>query len=302
MLLIIVRILMTGGTGFIGSHVLKIFSDKGHEITVIARNPKKVPKLGIFSNVSIVQGTLKDYDLIKSLLKDKDACVHIALGYGSSAMEWLYNDTIPSVFLFSKAAECGVKKFIYTSSTAAIGDYSKPMTRESLFTPFDFYGATKAASETYFHATSHNSNMKCNIIRPGYTFGNPVVEGASIEPDRRFANIVLKAKNNEPIELVKNDGTQFICAEDLAKLFSSLLDSEKNRSIYFGLGKYFYTWEQIAMEAKKLTGSSSRIVSQDKGYPDKPVMIDVSDMKNDFNLEFDSWNKIVDHLRYLLKI
>ncbi|MBN1802439.1 MAG: NAD(P)-dependent oxidoreductase, partial [Candidatus Lokiarchaeota archaeon] len=293
---------LTGGTGFIGSHVLKELSDKGHEITVLARNPGKAPKLHDLPKVSIVEGSITDYDVIETQLKDKDACVHIALGPGSSAMEWLHNDTVPSVFLFSKAAELGVKKFIYTSSTASIGDYRKPMNIKSPFTPFEYYGATKAASETYFHATSRNSNMNCNIIRPGYTFGNPVVQGASIEPDRRFVDIVKKAKKNDTIELMKNDGTQFICADDLAQLYSSLLESEKNRAIYFGLGKNFYTWEQIARETIKLTNSSSQIVLKDKGYSDKPVMIDVSNMRNDFDLEFDSWQKIIEHLRYLISL
>ncbi len=296
------KIFLTGGTGFIGSHVAILLAKKGHEISILARNPNKVPKLHTIPNITIIDGTLSAYDIIEENLENKDACIHIALGGGNKALEWLKQDTTTSIFLFTKAAELGIKKFIYTSSTAAIGDYSKRMTSMSYPTPTDYYGATKAASESYFIATSYNSQMKCNIIRPGYTFGNPVIEGSSMQSDKRFFDIIQNAKNGKDIKLVKNDGTQFIHAGDLAKLYDCLLDSDKNRSIYFGLGINFYTWEKIAKEAIKLANSKSNLILEDLGYGDTPIGIDVSDMKRDFNLEFESWENIVEHIKYLMKV
>ena len=56
------------------------------------------------------------------------------------------------------------------------------------------YGATKRATEAYLMAATHRTAMRGNIVRPGYTFGNPVVPGATMQSDTRFKDIVANAK------------------------------------------------------------------------------------------------------------
>jgi UDP-glucose 4-epimerase len=89
--------------------------------------------------------------------------------------------------------------------------------------------------------------MKINIIRPGYTFGNPVIDGSSTQGDTRFHQIVKIALENRPITVVKNDGTQFIWAGDLAKLYIKILHSYVNRKTYFGLQKILFPGNQLHM-------------------------------------------------------
>ena len=115
-------VFLTGGTGFIGSYVVVELLRAGHTVTILARNPDKVPALHDLSGVRIVRGTLTDNDVIVSAMRGKDACVHVALGWGDEPVSMLSADTAPSVFIFQTAAECGVRKLIYTSSTAAIGE------------------------------------------------------------------------------------------------------------------------------------------------------------------------------------
>ena len=107
---------------------------------------------------------------------------------------------------------------------------------------------------------------------------------------------------NKTIRVIKNDGTQFIDASYLAKIYSSILNSNVNRNMYFGLGNEFITWETIAMEILKLTGSKSKLVTENLGWPDKPALFDVEAIERDFSYKFDSWGKIVDHLKYLISI
>ena len=117
------KIFMTGGMGFIGSYIVKMLIDNGHEVTVLARNPDKVPAFKNLPGVNILKGGLADFDLIEKKLPGHDACIHNALGWGDTAVEMLKNDTLCSVFIFEKAAASGVKQLIYTSSTAALGDF-----------------------------------------------------------------------------------------------------------------------------------------------------------------------------------
>jgi UDP-glucose 4-epimerase len=296
------KLFLTGGTGFIGSYVVKELSDQGHSITILARNPDKVPQLHNLPGVSIVPGLLTDFDVIEDCLKEKDACIHIALGWGDLSTSMLKNDTFPSVFLFETAARFGIKHFIYTSSTAAVGHLLKNTDENEKSEPSDFYGATKASSECFLSAISYKYPMRYAVIRPGYTFGNPVIEGASMEPDDRFRNIVLKAINGDDINIIQHDGTQFIWAGNLAKLYGSVLASGNNRKTYFGLGSKFYSWEQVALKVKEITGSKSDIIREDRGYDKKPILFDVGLIKKDFGLEFQDWDRVVEHLEYLVSI
>jgi len=247
------KVLVTGGTGFIGSYIVMELVHLNHNVTILARNPNKVMALHKFKNIEIIKGDITDTKLFEQIVKGKDACIHIALNYTKEiGWEVLMDDTLPTVFLMGTAVKANVKHFIYTSSTAAndslymAPEEEKDKTIKSVTSttkqhPATFYGATKAASENFLMAQSYLSPMRVNIIRPGYTFGNPVAEGGSIQGDKRFENIVKSALRNEKISFVKNDGTQFIWAGDLAKLYSKVLESRFNRKTYFGLSRKFTT-------------------------------------------------------------
>ena len=306
------KVLVTGGTGFIGSYVVMELVHANHDVTILARNPQKVPEFHKLRNIEILKSDITDTKLLEQAVKGKDACIHIALNYTKqTGWEVLNDDTLPTVFLMGAAAKENVKHFIYTSSTAANDslymapeeEKDKSITRVTVSTkqhPATFYGATKAASENFLMAQSYLSPMRVNIIRPGYTFGNPVAAGANTQGDKRFENIVKNALRNEKISLIKNDGTQFIWAGDLAKLYGKVLESQCNRKTYFGLAKSFTTWEVIAHEAVKKCHSKSEVFVEDKGWSDPEMFWDVSDMKIDFGLEFDSWERIKEHLDYYI--
>jgi UDP-glucose 4-epimerase len=307
------NIFLTGGTGFIGSYVTLELVKHDHRVTILARNQNKIPEFKKIKQLEIVEGDISDTKLLEKLIIGKDACILIAVNYSEQKKGWevLQDDTFPTVFISSIAAQEKVKHFIYTSSTSAndslymggadqLEEPIKIVTAKTKQHPATFYGATKAASENFLMAQSHLSTMRINIIRPGYTFGNPVAEGASSQSDTRFQNIVKNAFNNKPIPLVKNDGTQFIWAGDLAKLYIKVLHSNVNRKTYFGLAKNFTSWYEIAEETIKKCNSKSRILLEDKGWSDDPLMWDVSDMKKDFGLEFNPWEKIKKHLDYYI--
>lgn len=198
---------------------------------------------------------------------------------------------------------------IYTSSTA-VDDYfymvpeQEREDKTSLISvsykqkPVTFYGATKAATENFLLATSYETKMAVNIVRPGYTFGNPIIEGAPTQADNRFKEIALLAKQGKPLDIIKNDGTQFIWAGHLAEIYLKILESNVNRKTYFGLSEHFVSWHDVAKEAIKLAASQSIINVTDKGYSSDPVMFDVSDIKNDFGLAFHPMPKIIEHLKY----
>jgi UDP-glucose 4-epimerase len=307
------KVFLTGGTGFIGSHILMRLIYNGHHVTVLARNKNKIPELNRIKNLEIIEGDIGDLKLIREIVKGHDACIHVALFWGEpGGYNMLNADTAASVNLCDAASDAGCKQFIYTSSTA-VDDYfymvpenqredkSKFISISKGHKPATYYGATKAATEDFLLAASYETSMKINIIRPGYTFGNPALNGAPIQSDKRFLTIAVNAKKGTPIEVTKNDGTQFIWADDLAEIYIKLLTANLNRKVYFGLSKNFVSWESIANTAVKMAGSASKIVITDAGYSDQPVLFDVSDIEKDFNLVFDPTIRIREHLDFYLK-
>jgi UDP-glucose 4-epimerase len=142
-------------------------------------------------------------------------------------------------------------------------------------------------------------DLRCNVIRPGYTFGDPVVTGASIYGDKRFETIVRNAKQNEPIYLVRDDGAQFIWAGDLARLYAAVLTSAHNRGLFTGVGTEFVTWEEVARMAIAYVGSRSDIMLEDTGKDRSKGLYDVSLIEREFGFKFVTRTKLKEHIAYI---
>jgi len=295
------KVFLTGGSGFIGHWVVKELLAQNHSLRLLVRNTSKIPSLKTMPGVEIVEGTIYGQPIIEKALQGCDACVHIALGWGETPTTMLQKDTTVTAFLMEEAEKAGVKQFLYTSSTAAVGEF-RPLMNESIdLRPVDLYGATKASSEAYLLGFAAKAHIRCNIIRPGYTFGNPAFVDGVTQPDKRFSQIVAAAKKNEPITVTQHDGTQFIWAGDLAKLYSAVLNSNLNRRIFFGLSSEFVTWEKVAQKTIEMTNSKSKIVVEDKGWDAKPMLFDMSLIKKEFGLDFVASPEITKHLEYFDK-
>jgi UDP-glucose 4-epimerase len=293
------NIFVTGGTGFIGSYVVNELVKNGHFVTLLARNPDKVSGFKDNKSIKFIKGTISDHDIIENSLDGNEACIHISLCWGDTALSMLEQDTKNSVNLFEACIRHNIEHIIYTSSTAAVGELRKNMDKDTSTRPVDSYGATKAATEAYLLALSHTNGIKCSIIRPGYTFGNPVVDGGYMEPDERFHEIVFNALKNIDIHLIKNDGTQFIWAGHLAKLYHDILSSGENRRVFYGLGPEFITWEFITSSAIEYTGSKSKIILEDKGWEKGVFLFDSADITNSCGADLKTEDELVKHVNFI---
>ncbi|MFA5257370.1 MAG: NAD(P)-dependent oxidoreductase [Opitutales bacterium] len=307
------EIFLTGGTGFIGSHVAVELLKRGHRITILARNPDKIPLLRAEKNIGFVKGNLADVQAIREGLQGKDACIHIALNYQEQrGWQTILDDTVPTVSMGAAAVEAGVGRFIYTSSTSVNDNLYNPANRDPEQTllvtpayahsPATFYGASKAACENYLLSFSYQSKMKVNVIRPGYVFGNPVIEGAPTQGDTRFRDLARAVLADQPISLDRNDGTQFIWAGDIAKIYADLLESDLNRKIYYALSGNVVTWAEIVKEMIARSGSKTQLQITGEEPTGKGGMSwGVEGIKNDFGLAFNSWKPLRSHIEYWLK-
>ncbi len=298
------RIVVTGGTGFIGSQVVERLHADGHELVLLARDPGKVPGLVGRDGIGFVTGALGDRGAARTALDGADALVHIARGSGATAVDAVQADTLPAAQLFEDAIDAGVRRIAYTSSIAVFDDSSDGarLTDESPQRPVNVYGATKAAAEAYLLGLATGQPARMNAIRPGYTFGEPAAAGAPTQSMPELPRIAQSAARGEPIRVERNAGLQFIWAGDLARVYAAVLETELTRKAYTALSPQFRSWEQLAHWAIELTGSSSEVVVEDRGRrprrgPDD-IPWDVSAIERDFGLRFDADDALRRHLAY----
>ncbi|MCL2037069.1 MAG: NAD(P)-dependent oxidoreductase [Oscillospiraceae bacterium] len=312
------KVFITGGTGNIGQYVSLAAAEKGHDVVVLSRTPEKYPGLSRLAaekysgNISIVRGELTEYELINEYIQDCDAVIHIALGWGNEPFSMSMEDTVPTINLLEMSEKAGVEKFIYTSSTAAMGHSRHNMDESLILQPINLYGATKAASEAYVLAfkeycaenpTDDNRvTMKRNVIRPGYTFSNPPYANGPSQPDKRFRSITDAVVKNQPIQLIKHDGTQFLSSGQIAELYIALLESELNEEVFLALSSEFTSWQRIAEIAlEEYPESKSTIELLDKNYGPEPMLYNVGKMKTTFGLEFKGEEEIRAHVKWNLE-
>jgi UDP-glucose 4-epimerase len=297
------KVFITGGTGNIGQYVTLALVENGHEAKVLSRNPEKYPSLA--QKAQLVKGSISDYALLADSVQGYEAVIHIALGWGNEPVSMLGNDTTATVNLLEIAEKAGVKKFIYTSSTADMGHMRQGMDETVANLPLDLYGSTKAASEAFvlgfsrYYGGNKKVSMKRNIIRPGYTYSNPPFPDGSSQTDPRFRDIADAVVNSRPVTLTKHDGTQFISSPEIAQLYLKLLESDRSGETYLALGTEYTTWERIARIAiEYYPESRSEVTLNDLHWSAEPVLYDVRKMERDFGLSFDSQKNLKEHIKW----
>lgn len=300
-------IFLTGGTGFIGSYVANELLNKGHKLTILARNPNKIPYFSNHPSVTMLAGNLNEREIIKRGLYKKDACVHVALGRCDMGAESVQEDLLPAVHMFETAALMGVKKIVDTSSISTFGNAGGNYHEYLVNRPTNFYGAVKAAKQSFLFAISQTYGIQANIVSPSYTFGNPLCEGATMYGDGTLRNIVKKVRKGEDVTLSEGTGFLTIGVEELAKIYSAVVESDKhNRRIFIGVGTEVILWEEAARMAIEMSGSKSKVVLKTDGSAVegimncRPLPIDVSPIKDEFGYDFQSRERMRLHLSYLL--
>jgi AraC-like DNA-binding protein len=182
-----VRVFLTGGTGFFGLHLLRALSAAGHAVTALAREASRVPRL---PGVTALVGDLCAPQAWRAHLGGHQACVHNGLVWGAPEDDLELYDVRASAQLFAAAADAGVARAIYTSSTAVHRPWSGTMSASDAPRGVDLYGAAKLSGEAHLWAACAGSTMRGTVVRPGPIVDAPATPGAALKLDRRIRALV----------------------------------------------------------------------------------------------------------------
>ncbi len=238
--------LVTGATGFIGSHLVEALVEQNWRVTCLVR-PKS--KTGFLENypVNILRGSVEDRDFLAEAVKGQDYIFHLAAQIRSARRE-VYER---ANFLFTRnlVQVCqqqnpNVKRFVYVSSIAAAGPSSPGEIQDETRTPAPTseYGRTKLNGEDAL--TEIWDRMDATIIRPPNVYG----------PRQQETELLIKLIQKRFVPLLKHDQktTSLIYIDDLIKGICQASKSPRtNRQIYYLTDKRGYSWKEVILTIKK---------------------------------------------------
>lgn len=169
--------LVTGASGFIGSHVAEHCLKLGMNVIGLDDNSGGIPE-NVPAGVDFIEGSINDVDLVNRIFEDNsiDYVYHLAAyaaeGLSHFIRRYNYtNNLIGSVNLINAAVNHEVKCFVFTSSIAVYGTNQTPMTEDLTPLPEDPYGVSKFAVEQDLKAAEHMFGMPYIIFRPHNVYG-----------------------------------------------------------------------------------------------------------------------------------
>src|SRR3990172_8655989 len=259
--------LVTGGAGFIGSHVVKHLLDMGHNVVVLDDLSEgftdNIPK-----GADFVKGSILDKEIIQSLLSRNnfDYVFHLAAyaaeGLSSFIKHFNYqNNLIGSINLINASVNYNIKCFVFTSSIAVYGSVQTPMLESTIPQPEDSYGIAKFAVEMELKSTHLMFGLDYIIFRPHNVYGEHQNIG---DPCRNVIGIFMnQIMQNKPMTIF-GDGQQtraYTYISDVAPIIAESINIVEARNQVFNIGSdKFYTLNDLAEMVGKAMGVSKNIV------------------------------------------
>lgn len=289
-------ILVTGGAGYIGSHVVKLLGEQGERIVVLDNLSTGNEDAVLYG--TLIQGDTGDAELVSRILDehDVDTVMHFAAHTivpesVENPLKYYANNTRSTLNLLQCCQAAGVDKVIFSSTAATYGipkDDTKPCTEELPTAPINPYGMSKLMSEHMLKDLSQATNLRHVILRYFNVAGSD--PDGMIGQSTRNATLLIKVAAEVAVgkreQLVvfgtdypTPDGTgirDYIHVTDLASAHLSALeylrDGGESTLVNCGYGKGFSVREVIE-SVSRINGEALNVVEQPRRAGDPPALI-----------------------------
>ena len=235
-------VLVTGGAGFIGSHLVDELLAKGHSV-VILDDLSGGFRGNINSAAVFVEASILDVDLLKQLFEQYrfEYVFHLAAyaaeGLSHFIKRFVYStNLIGSVNLINLSVKHGIKCFVFSSSIAVYGAGQLPLSEEMTPRPEDSYAISKYAVELELEATRRMFGLDHIIFRPHNVYGERQNIGDSY---RNVIGIFMnRIMQSQPVTIF-GDGRQtraFSHVSDVAPIMACSIDNQRAYNQVFNIG------------------------------------------------------------------
>ena len=234
------RIVLLGGTGFIGSRLASFCQDSAHVVIVSRHAPAEVDRI---AGVEYVQGDCASQDFLRQVLQHDDHVVYLAY---NSVPKTSFDDPLRdiqenlplAISLLSVLREVRVRRLLYISSGGTVygpTDAETPIAEDHPTHPISPYGITKLAVEKYCEMYARLFGIPVVIARPS----NPYGPGQIPHRGQGFiATAVVKILSGEQIPVFGEHGTvrDYLYIDDLCAAMKTLLTSAIEPGRIFNIG------------------------------------------------------------------
>lgn len=242
------RILITGGAGFIGSHLCDKYTEEGHTVLCLdnfmSGDIANVKHLLDYRNFQLIKGDIRNYELLETVMRDVEAVFHLAavIHVTQSYVEpqLTYDVNVRGTQnILEWARIYDVKRIIYASTSEVYGMAQYvPMDEKHPLNAPHFYGASKIAADRLCYAYIKTYGMDVVIMRPFNVFGPRQSDKGYGGAIAIFARRLLSG--DPPI--VNGDGKQtrdYTYIEDVVRAYDAVLHHKEpiDEPINFGSGK-----------------------------------------------------------------
>ena len=256
------KILCTGHSGLLGSHLVTLLKSEGHEVYGISRT-NRMGMIGNFflgdlADVSLSTATQYVFERVKP-----EVVYHLAANAAEakgqvSPVDMVSRNLLLSTNVLRFAIQSGVKKFIYASSVSVYGDAPVPYTEDSQPQPKDIYGVNKLAFEQELKIMAQVYGFDYTIFRPHNLYG------PGQNPNDLTKNVInmfmRKILLKEPYTILGDSSVRrgFSYAPDVAKVFAQALEGLSKITMNVGT-THIASIEQLSTLLQHITDSNTPV-------------------------------------------
>jgi UDP-glucose 4-epimerase len=283
------KILVTGGAGYIGSVTAELLLDRGHQVTVFD-NLERGHRAAIDPRAHFIHGDLRQADDIATAMQTvkPEAVMHFA-AYALVAESMRYpqlyfhNNVVGGLHLVQAMLTCGVRRIVFSSTCATYGQPARvPLTEDLPQTPSNPYGESKLMLEKILHWHGLLSGMQPVFLRYFNASGATSRFGEDHDPETHLIPNILKVALGKAAECsvfgddyATPDGTcirDYIHIVDLAQAHLLALETSYTGALNLGNGEG-YSVLDILRAAREVTGHPipATIMPRRPGDPDRLV-------------------------------
>jgi UDP-glucose 4-epimerase len=243
------RILITGGAGFIGSHLAEEFIKNGYFVKILddfsSGNVNNILGLFNYRNFKLVRGSITDKELIRKVTSDVDIVFHLAaqIHVDRSIVEPRYTfevNTLGTLNILDAALENNIELVVYASSSEVYGSAKYiPMNEDHPLNPASPYAASKAAADRLCFSYHNTYKLPVVVVRCFNTYGPRQRDWGYAAAIPRF---IRRALSDLP-PVIYGDGKQtrdYMYIKDAVNAYKLILKSYENvvgKAVNFGTGK-----------------------------------------------------------------
>lgn len=286
------RILVSGGAGYIGSNMTAMLAAEGFE-PVVFDNLSKGHRSAAGA-AEFVRGDLADYELVAETLKryEIEAVMHFAASIDvresmEEPLKYYQNNVSNTQTVLSAMEAAGVERLVFSSTAAVYGVPEKvPIREDSATAPINPYGETKLAAERLCHEHSRKGKVRYATLRyfNACGAGNDGALGEDHRPECHLIPLAIRAAMGKASEVkiygtdyATEDGTcvrDFVHVEDLCRAHLLALNKlDEKAELVYNLGNgNGHSVREVIETVKKVSGKEFKVSESERRAGDPPVL------------------------------